>query len=109
MSVRTKELGNAALVTVNAWVEVYEVPAGATAIVKEIAHYALTAVPVQLRVQRGADTRVVGSGSNAANTVLVVGRWLVLEAGDVLEAARTGGTNPADLWVSGTQLDGVAP
>lgn len=107
--VRTKELGSAAGV-INVVQTLYTTPAGRTAIVKEISTAARTgAANVSVDVLRGATAVVVWSGVLTAGAWLGSGpRFLVLEPGDVLRAIRSSGTGVLDLWVSGSELDGVA-
>lgn len=107
MAIRTKELGHA-VVPDATWVLLYTVPAGFTAIVKDIAVSSTAAATVHLRVTRAGNSWKVASGVVAANQTAAQSRFLVLEEGDALEASRASGTASTDVWVSGAQLEGVA-
>lgn len=109
MAVRTKELGHFSLTVQNQWETIYTVPAGKTAIVKELSHMGPAAQTIHWRVSRAGTTFLIGSGVTAANVALVTPRLLVLEPADVLQAMKqSGSAGLIDVWVSGAELDGVA-
>ena len=108
MAVRTKELGASAF-TGSAPVTLYTCPAGATAIVKDIALFATTAITAYVQVVRGSlSARVLSGAVTAGGSLVSSGRFIVLEPGDVLQVHSTSSGITATAWVSGSQLDGVA-
>lgn len=88
---------------------IYTVPAGETAIVKTIASNkaAAGAVVMDLIVRRAGVSRTVFRRTYpVVATVAYDELWLVLMPGDELRA--TTDTGSVTLWVSGTELEGVA-
>lgn len=109
MAVRTKELGAVRPPVANVVTTYYTCPAGHTAIVKELAYGVNAGATMSLLLRRGAQTWTLFNViAPAATTFGVVNRWLVLEPGDQLQYffSTTSGNN--QLWVSGSELDGVA-
>ena len=108
MAVRTLQLG--AIKATSTLAVVYTCPAGRTAIVKELSvgKGGTGALVCSFSVLRGAVAWFVAgiSLTNLGTQSSHQDRWLVLEPGDVLRAVTDGLT--ADVWVSGTELLGVA-
>lgn len=110
MAVRTKELGNV-VGQAGTPTTIYTVPAGRTAIVKDltIAIRTSTATIVVEAVRGGTAMRIFSGANTAADqTIVSSGRFVVLEAGDSLRVSRISGTGVGDVWASGAELDGVA-
>lgn len=106
-SVRTKTL--AATTAVVGPATIYTCPVGETAIVKSIASAKLAAggVSMDLSITRAAVNRVVFRRVYpVTSTVAYDELWVVLMPGDELRAATDVGQ--VTLWVSGTELEGVA-
>lgn len=109
MTVRTKELGNGVALATGATVVLYTVPAGRTAIVKGVSMGSTGASTGVLRANRGGVLRNIYSGVTTAAKLNVHEQvWIVLEAGDILEGVRPGGSGDITFWISGAELSGVA-
>lgn len=108
MPVRTLQLG--AIKASTTLQTVYTCPAGRTAIVKTLNYGkgGTGAGRLDVTVLRGAVAyfAAVVQLSNLGVQANHLEMWLVLEPGDVLRAVTDGPT--IDLWVSGTELVGVA-
>lgn len=108
MPVRTLELGNARIA--GGPTPVFTVPAGRTAILKDIrwGKGATGAVVATLTVQRGAVANLLAiqSFSNLGPQAAGVSCFIALEPGDIVRLATDGLT--VDVWCSGALLDGVA-
>lgn len=108
MAVRTLQLG--AIKATATLATIYTCPAGRTAIVKELAlgKGATGSVTATVTVLRGAVAYFVAvvTMSNLGGQAVHQDRWFVMEPGDVLRAVTDGVT--VDVWVSGTELVGVA-
>lgn len=112
--VRTKEIGHAIATFAATAPTIGTVPAGKTWIVKEWSFYNGNSPSVSgyLAVNRGADGFVVDRQSFTADTCKSgSGRFLVLEAGDSLQLLTAGllSGDSLRIWVSGAELDGLAP
>lgn len=107
MAVRTKVLAAASATTTVT--TIYTCPSSETAILKTISASKLAAgaVSMDLSILRSGVSRVVFREQFPV-TSTVVNRevWIVLMPGDELRAATDTGT--ATLWLSGTELEGVA-
>lgn len=107
MGVRTKVL--AAVSPTSTLTAIYTCPDGETAILKSasLAKLAAGAVSLDLTILRGATSRVVWREQfPIAGTVVYREFWIVMQPADVLRAQTDTGT--ATLWLSGTELEGVA-
>lgn len=110
MPVRTKELGAVRSAAVATKLTVYTCPADMTAIVKDAAYWNGSAIgqALVLSITRGGVEFYVWAQTLASNEVLVdTPRFIVLEPGDVLSLHKTL-TGTAAVWVSGSELEGVA-
>lgn len=111
MTVRTARLASGSTGTANVTVTAYTCPAGKTAIVKTayIANVSGTAMSTIAAVASGAATVNLRVSSLAANDVMSLDSlYLVMEPGDefVINANQTNG---AKYWLSGVELQGIAP
>lgn len=107
MAVRTKHLARAAATATLA--AIYTVPAGETTILKSVslAKVAAGAVSLDLTIlSAGVVTVVFREQFPVVSTVVHREFWIVMQPGDVLRAQTDTGT--ATLWLSGTELEGVA-
>lgn len=107
MPVRTKVLAGATATTT--LTAIYTCPDGETAILKSItsAKTAAGAVSMDLTILRDGTSRVVWREQHpVTSSVTYHDVWIVLQPGDVLRAQTDSGT--CNLWLSGTELEGVA-
>lgn len=111
MPVRTARLAAGKTGAATVTVTLYKCPAGKTAIVKDIRVANVTAgnVSVILAVLSGPTFCNLNVGPLAANAVLILdGSFIVLEPGDEL-VLNPSVANALTYYVSGTELEGVAP
>lgn len=107
MPVRTKVLAAASATTT--LTPIYTCPSGETTIIKSVASAKLAAgaVSMDLTILRDAGSQVVFRRTYPlTSTVDYAEVWIVMHPGDVLRAQTDTGT--VTLWISGTQLEGVA-
>ena len=111
MTVRTARLASGSTGTANVTVTIYTCPSGKTAIVKSIhlANNAGSATSTIVAVASGAATvnlRVTSLASN--DQIHMESPYLVMEPGDEL-LINANQTNAIKYWVSGVELQGLAP
>lgn len=111
MAVRTARLSEGQTGPANVTVVAYTCPAGKTAIVKDIAVSTAGGSAVQTIIALTSGPRFcnIANLSLAANGFpFAISRFIVLEPGDqlVINASQTNGIV---WWLSGSELDGVAP
>lgn len=109
MPVRTKRLFAGTSPAANTLAVVYTGPADETTIVKDIRIYSESAAPQLARIllrSGAADVFIVYNGLNQAS-LLALSPWIVLMPGDqiLLLSDQFPGFR---VWISGTQLEGVA-
>lgn len=88
--------------------DVYTVPGGKTAVVKDIrvcSNGAAVTRCVVIALSGGAAISLIDSAVGALQTISVQG-FIVLEPGDKLQVYSEG--TGARVWLSGAELDGVA-
>lgn len=107
MTTRTSRLA-VGISTTGAVVTVYTCPAGKTAIVKDIRLYAgasvsraVVALGSGVRLPSVLDEAITGPG------VAQKQGFMVLEPGDTIRVYSQG--NTFEFWISGSELQGVAP
>lgn len=109
MAVRTKELGHKSGATANTLHLIYTCPVGKTAIIKDVCVECGGAGIVQVTILRGTDQgRVFRASMTAGQWLASAPRFCVMEPADELYVLWTVTSTTHHVWVSGTELDGVA-
>lgn len=109
MAVRSARLAAASSSPANAEHTIYTCPSGKTALVKDLSLYSGAGCSVAaIFVERSGPVRVsVTTGSLGADATRRLSTFVVLEPGDTIGVYSESGT--FTVWVSGAELDGVAP
>lgn len=110
MAVRTATLAKARPSAAGTFVSIYTCPAGRTAIVKDVRACFLSATSASafLEVLSGGVEYNVGTWTGVFPTIVGGAVWIVLEPGDSLRVWQTL-ANGVSWWISGAELNGVAP
>lgn len=111
MAVRTARLAAGNAGASGAVKVIYVCPSGRTAIVKDIRLHNSTGGPIAavLGLKSGAEfVPVLNTGSLDAGPRSFPDCWLALEPGDSIELV-SGAAGGIQYWLSGTELEGVAP
>lgn len=107
MAVRTKQLAAGTQVAGAGVSSVYTAPAGETVILKDVRIWAFAGAVTRclFTVRSGVATALIDRALTS-NEVVAIPGFIVLQAGDQLEALATG--NDFRFWASGAELEGVA-
>lgn len=110
MVVRTARLATGTSGAAGANVPVYTCPPGVTTIIKDIrlARNLAGAQPVNVGVKSGPPTIWLINNPSPTGDVVAIQPWTVLEPGDQI-TVLTQQTGAWSYYISGTELDGVAP
>lgn len=110
MAVRSALLARGQSGAANALVTVYTCPAGKTALVKDVRMLS-AGDPVTnaiVRITSGPALMHLIDGPLVVGDPVAVQGFVVLEPGDRIQVVCTG-ANSTFFWISGAELDGVAP